>query len=106
MEKIQKRKAGLESWIIVLTDGDDNASVEYDPNSIIKITKKAVDTSLVIIGVGDLDERDKLKEICANSARGTYIQIETGVSGAITEAFEEVSSMLAEFEVEGFVADY
>ncbi|MHA2303954.1 MAG: hypothetical protein ACXACU_01090, partial [Candidatus Hodarchaeales archaeon] len=90
----------------VLSDGDDNASQKYDPSTIIKITKQAVDTSLVIIGVGDLEERERLKDICANSARGTYIQIEAGVSGAITEAFEEVSSMLAEFEVEGFVADY
>ncbi|MHA2202281.1 MAG: tetratricopeptide repeat protein [Candidatus Hodarchaeales archaeon] len=102
---IMARKSGIESWIIVLTDGDDNASRKHTPNSINKIVK-SVDANLVIIGVGDLEDRNKLKKMCKSSARGKYIEIEAGVSGAITEAFEEVSLMLAEFEVEGFVTDY
>ncbi|MHA2244169.1 MAG: tetratricopeptide repeat protein [Candidatus Hodarchaeales archaeon] len=102
---ITARKSGTESWIIVLTDGDDNASKKFTPLSIRKIVK-SVDANLVIIGVGDLKDRDKLKDMCKISARGKYIEIAAGVSGAITEAFEEVSLMLAEFEVEGFVTDY
>ena len=104
-QAIIDRRTGLESWIIVLTDGDDNASYKFDSRSIHKIVK-SVDTNLVIIGVGDLEDRDKLKKMCKSSTRGKYIEIEAGVSGAITEAFEEVSLMLAEFEVEGFVTDY
>ncbi|UCE12300.1 MAG: VWA domain-containing protein [Candidatus Heimdallarchaeota archaeon] len=104
-QSIMARKSGIESWIIVLTDGDDNASKKFTPNSVNKIVK-SVDANLVIIGVGDLKDRDKLKNMCKSSARGKYIEIEAGVSGAITEAFEEVSLMLAEFEVEGFVTDY
>ncbi len=99
------RSSGMESWIIVLTDGDDNASRRYNSLSIEKIVK-SVDTNLVIIGVGALEDRDQLKKMCKSSTRGKYIEIEAGVSGAITEAFEEVSLMLAEFEVEGFVTDY
>jgi Mg-chelatase subunit ChlD len=104
-QSIMAQKSGIESWIIVLTDGDDNASRSFTPKSIDKIVK-AVDANLVIIGVGDLEDRDKLKKMCKSSARGKFIEIEAGVSGAITEAFEEVSLMLAEFEVEGFVTDY
>ncbi len=105
-KRIKDRRTHAESWIIVLTDGDDNASKYHGSDSIIKIARQAVNTNLVIIGVGDLKDRDKLKRICKSSAKGQYIEIEAGVSGAITEAFEEVSTMLAEFEVEGFVADY
>jgi Mg-chelatase subunit ChlD len=95
-----------EQWIIVLTDGDDNSSSDFNPKSISKLAKNAVGVNLVIIGVGDLMTRDTLQQICSDSTRGTYLQIDAGVSHAITEAFEQIGTMLAEVEVEGFVPDY
>jgi tetratricopeptide (TPR) repeat protein len=95
-----------EQWIIVLTDGDDNSSDNFNPKSISKLAKNAVGVNLIIIGIGDLMTRDTLQQICRDSTRGTYLQIDAGVSHAITEAFEQIGTMLAEVEVEGFVPDY
>lgn len=103
------RDVGLTSdvWILVLTDGDDNSSRRYNHNKILKLVDEIRDVNLVIIGVGGLDkDRDNLKKITKRAANGLFIGIESGVDGAITEAFEEVGTMLAEVEVEGFVPDY
>ena len=102
-------KVGLtdDVWIIVLTDGDDNSSRRYTQKSILKLVNEIREINLVIIGVGGLNkDRDTLKKIAQLAANGLFISIESGVDGAITEAFEEVGTMLAEIEVEGFVADY
>ncbi|MFW9993613.1 MAG: tetratricopeptide repeat protein [Candidatus Odinarchaeota archaeon] len=96
-----------ERWMIVLTDGDDNSSTTrlYD---VVKMAKRAMGVNLVIIGVGNLRDREQLEKMCYETERGKYIDIDDkdGVADSISEAFEEVSTMLAEVEVEGFVPDY
>lgn len=96
-----------DSWIIVLTDGDDNSSNKYKSWSIIKAAKSIPDINFVIIGVGDLRrDRNKLQKITASLTNGAFIAIEGGIANAITEAYEEVGTMLAEVDVEGFVVDH
>ncbi len=95
----------IESWIIALTDGDDNSSRYFNPDRIIDLARNSIGVNLVIIGVGRLRYRDKFIEMCSSTDKGTYIDVSDGVADAITTAFEEVSSMLSEIEVEGFVPD-
>ncbi|MFX0100124.1 MAG: VWA domain-containing protein [Candidatus Hodarchaeota archaeon] len=106
IEILSERKSQSEKWIISLTDGDDTWSSKYNINSIIQAFQESVKIELVIIGVGDLKDREMLKNICESSDRGKYLNVKMGLNDAIGEAYEEVSVMLSEVEVEGFVPDY
>ncbi|MHA2278888.1 MAG: tetratricopeptide repeat protein, partial [Candidatus Kariarchaeaceae archaeon] len=107
LEMLQYSDPENEKWVIVLTDGDDNSSKSGSSGSIIKLASRLPDTNLVIIGVGELKrDRNKLQKIAKSLTNGVFIGIEAGVANAITEAFEEVGTMLAEVDVEGFVPDY
>lgn len=99
------RPTNNEQWIIALTDGDDNSSYQYTPKQVTEMARRSVGVNLVIIGVGELKQRKLLESMCAASDRGKYIHVSSGVTDAINSAFEEVSAMLAEVEVEGFVPD-
>lgn len=106
-DMLQQNEADHEQWVIVLTDGDDNSSRYETPKSIIKLATKLPDANLVIIGVGELkQDRSRLLKITKSLTNGLFIGIEAGVENAISEAFEEVGTMLAEVDVEGFVPDY
>ncbi|MHA1991604.1 MAG: tetratricopeptide repeat protein [Candidatus Hodarchaeales archaeon] len=96
-----------QRWMIVLTDGDDNSSKKATASSVAELAKKAVGVNLVIIGVGELKDKMALKQMCRQSNRGKFIDIkESGeVAEAISNAFEEISIMISEVEVEGFVPD-
>ncbi|MHA2253238.1 MAG: tetratricopeptide repeat protein [Candidatus Kariarchaeaceae archaeon] len=94
-----------EQWIIALTDGDDNSSYS-DVNNVSRQAKSSIGVNLVIIGVGRLAEQKTLEKICKSTDKGQFIDVRDGVTDAITTAFEEVSSMLSEVEVEGFTSDY
>ncbi len=96
----------FDQWIIVLTDGDDNSSRRYYPSKLEKLATNSVAKNLVIIGVGRISNRDFLEKLCEVTDQGKYIDVDDGVSNAIERAFAEVSSMLMETEVEGFVPDY
>jgi tetratricopeptide (TPR) repeat protein len=100
-----RRPSPNDQWIIALTDGDDNQS-KTKISEIEKLARHSVGVNLIVIGVGDLKMRDYLEKICRLTDKGQYINVRDGVADAITTAFEEVSTMLAEVEVEGFVSDY
>ncbi|MHA2504498.1 MAG: VWA domain-containing protein, partial [Candidatus Kariarchaeaceae archaeon] len=100
------RPSSSTQWIICLTDGDDNSSRRYNPSLVKDMARRSVGVNLVIIGVGNLRDQRVLEDICAATDRGNYIHVSQGVGDAITQAFEEVSSMLSEVEVEGFVPDF
>jgi tetratricopeptide (TPR) repeat protein len=100
------RPTSNEQWIIALTDGDDNASRSYNAQSVMMQAKDSIGVNLVIIGVGELADQFILEKICKSTDKGQFIDVKEGVADAITSAFEEVSSMLSEVEVEGFTSDY
>jgi hypothetical protein len=78
----------------------------YDPRSLEKMARSSVGVNLVIIGVGNLRDQRVLEKICASTDRGKYIHVSQSLDDAISSAFEEVSSMLSEVEVEGFIPDF
>ncbi|MCH8908593.1 MAG: tetratricopeptide repeat protein, partial [Candidatus Heimdallarchaeota archaeon] len=99
------RPSTNEQWIIALTDGDDNSSRYDNPRSLEIQAKNSVGVNLVIIGVGNLTEQETMIRLCKMTDKGQFIDVKDGVTDAISSAFEEVSSMLAEVEVEGFTSD-
>ncbi|MCY3414345.1 MAG: tetratricopeptide repeat protein [Candidatus Heimdallarchaeota archaeon] len=105
MQDFIDRPSQKEQWVIALTDGDDNSSVSYSPYQIISQAQHSVGVNLVIIGVGELQHKQLIEEMTNNTDKGRYIDIADGVAESITTAFEEVSTMLSEIAVEGFVPD-
>jgi tetratricopeptide (TPR) repeat protein len=105
-EDFLARPTPNEQWIIALTDGDDNSSRYNNPETVAQQAKDSIGVNLVIIGVGNLKDQQVLEWICRSTDKGKFIDVDEGVTEAITTAFEEVSSMLSEVEVEGFTSDY
>ncbi len=99
------RTTALDSWLIALTDGDDNSSKVYTISKLKKMARESVGTNLVIIGVGRLQDTEHFIEMCEATDNGRYIDVSSGVGEAISSAFEEVSTMLMSVDVEGFVPD-
>ena len=94
-----------DSWLIALTDGDDNSSRKYNLSDLHRLAESSIGTNLVIIGVGRLAHKKDFMAICNATDNGRYIDVSSGVGDAISSAFEEVSSMLVSVDVEGFVPD-
>ncbi|MCY3414724.1 MAG: tetratricopeptide repeat protein [Candidatus Heimdallarchaeota archaeon] len=101
-----ERPTSIDQFIVALTDGDDNSSKEYNIAKLESMIKETKGVNLIIIGVGQLSNKKVFVELCNLTPKGKYIDVEDGVADTITAAFEEVSSMLVEVSVEGFVPDY
>ncbi len=94
-----------DNWIVALTDGEDNSSKRYSIDDLKGLAGTILGVNLVIIGVGQLQNRKDLEELCSLTDKGRYIDVSSGVAEAISVAFEEISSMMTAVDVEGFVPD-
>ena len=104
IDEVKDHYSNGDRWIIALTDGEDNSSsIGY--RALLSKIENLMGINVVIIGVGKLDTQ-KLEKLCEASDKGKFIDVRSGVADAITEAFEEVTGMLTEVEVEGFTPDF
>ncbi|NHJ86490.1 MAG: VWA domain-containing protein, partial [Asgard group archaeon] len=110
IEMLKESPPENQKWIVALTDGFDNCSKNYKPNSIAKFIKSLnYPLNIILIGVGkELREvYSEMNIIVKSSVRGKYIPIysEVKVSKSIEEAFMRVKEIMASSEIEGFTPE-
>ena len=89
----EDNKKGDENWIVLLTDGRDNASRKFNLKKLQKyIEKTGVEPRIMIIGLGDSVEEFKLRHL-SNSFRGQYVRSSTD-SMSILTSFTHVSKSI------------
>jgi tetratricopeptide (TPR) repeat protein len=96
-----------QKWIVALTDGLDNCSVEYTSSKLAEfIDGTETPMNIILIGVGrDLREvAQDFTKIVNASVRGKYIPIYSSknVQEKIEKAFKQVQEIMAFSEIEGF----
>jgi Mg-chelatase subunit ChlD len=89
------------SWIISLTDGDDNASHRSSISSIIKNLNDNDKINIIIITVGNLNNIADIKKICNASKKGKHICAEN-ISDIEMSFIKAAEFMTSEVEVEKF----
>ena len=92
--------AGRTQTIVALTDGEDNSS-DLTPREVQRELAEqwAGPTQLVMVGVGRLRTADTLKDLCAASQGGLYVEAEGGAS-SLDAAFTAVAQAIADVTVE------
>jgi hypothetical protein len=125
---LNKEKGNEQKWLIALTDGEDNASNNFDitrfgykgPFSALlaKIGTRSISipdfidenlltTNILIVGVGPEVRaiQHHLVELCNSTPRGKYIDVSNPgvrIEEAIDNAFTEIQEVMGEVDVEGF----
>nr|MDO8083307.1 tetratricopeptide repeat protein [Candidatus Sigynarchaeum springense] len=99
-----------QRWIVALTDGQDNMSKQYNPNTLAKLIKSiSPPLNFVLIGVGSELKmvHNEMTQIVESTPRGKYIKIYSAknVKKAIEEAFKKVKEIMASSEIEGFTPE-
>ena len=98
-----------QKWLVLLTDGEDNAS-RRDARDIQRLIDRLnYKLHLVIISVGDIgDDENRLRTLC-NTVAGTFIKIDDtrAVHKEIEKAFKKVGELMsqAQVSVEGLILD-
>jgi hypothetical protein len=122
---INQRISDEHKWVITLTDGMDNQSnifslkdrrykgflkfMNADPRIGLGeyIEENLITMNLLLIGIGKdlIPIEADLKNLCDRSVQGRYISVRDthNVKIAIQNAFREVSSLLAQINVEDFI---
>jgi tetratricopeptide (TPR) repeat protein len=99
-----------QRWIVALTDGQDNMSKQYNPNTLAKFIKSiSPPINFVLIGVGSELKmvHNEMTQIVEATPRGKYIKIYSAknVKKAIEDAFKKVKEIMASSEIEGFTPE-
>ncbi|MHA1561714.1 MAG: tetratricopeptide repeat protein [Promethearchaeota archaeon] len=122
---INQRISDEHKWVIALTDGMDNQSNNFNLNDRRYkgfwkflnsdqriglgeyIEENLITMNLLLIGIGKdlIPIEPELKNLCARSVQGRYISVRDTHNAkiAIQNAFQEVSSLLAQINVEDFI---
>ena len=122
---INQRISDEHKWVIALTDGMDNQSSNFNlkdrrfkgflkfMNSDHRIglgeyiEENLITMNLLLIGIGKdlIPIETDLKNLCARSVQGRYISVRDTHNAkiAIQNAFQEVSNLLAQINVEDFI---
>ncbi len=122
---INQRISDEHKWVIALTDGMDNRSSNFNLKDrrfqgFLKfinsdhriglgeyIEENLITMNLLLIGIGKdlIPIEADLKNLCARSVQGRYIPVRDTHNAkiAIQNAFQEVSNLLAQINVEDFI---
>jgi Mg-chelatase subunit ChlD len=110
IDDLKDSPQGFQHWIVALTDGQDNNSKRFNPQTLVNYIKELkFPLNLVLIGVGR-ELRNVFYEmnlIVTSAPRGKYIPIyaETNLAQQIEGAFKQVQEILASSEIEGFTPE-
>ena len=110
IDDLKESPIGFQHWVVALTDGQDNSSRDFNPQTLAKYIKELkFPLNLILIGVGR-ELRNVFYEmnlIVTAAPRGKYIPIyaETNLSQQIEGAFKQVQEILASSEIEGFTPE-
>jgi len=117
---LSKTSVNDRHWIVALTDGEDNKSVDFAPRNqksfglLIKqgirdyMTEHALDATVVVLGAGrEVRKVEKdLQYLCKDGGYYIKVSLDKDVHKSITEAFKDVEHLFAEQEeMEGYVPD-
>jgi hypothetical protein len=89
----QNSASHMETWVVCLTDGSDNAS-KIKPDALCQALKTVDLGAFICITVGRLDNIGVIHNIVAASPNGHLVEA-TGAASAIKAAFAEVASMMS-----------
>lgn len=88
-----------EDIIVCLTDGSDNRSHRKLGELTRRIRRDYYDRVMVIvIALGNLRNRDELKQITTSSKQGAFIEAAAGIE-EMDEAFQQVSDAISSVSV-------
>ena len=122
---VNQRISDEHKWVIALTDGMDNQSNQFNlhdrqykgfwkfMNTDKRIglgeyiEENLISMNLLVIGIGNelIPIEGDLKKICDRSVQGRYIPVHDSQNAkkAIQNAFQEVSNLMAQINVEDFI---
>jgi hypothetical protein len=83
----------LETWVVCLTDGSDNAS-KIKPDALCDFLKTTDLGAFICITVGRLENIGIIQKIVAAAPNGHLVEA-TGAASAIRAAFAEVANMMS-----------
>jgi len=110
IDTIKNSPKERHKWIVAITDGQDNASKDYNSHKLAKYIKNfGQSLNLILIGVGPELRRvyQEMEEIVSATPQGKYIKIYSAenVRKQIEEAFLRVKEIMASSEIEGFTPE-
>jgi Mg-chelatase subunit ChlD len=97
--------AKQSQWLVVLTDGSDNAS-KMTRAELCRVLQRSRLAGLVIIGVGDDVQQSALRELCAATQKGCYLEA-SATKTEIEAAFRTVGRLIQQCRhgADGLVRD-